>query len=157
MSEVVIVEATKSSLPIIQSMSFDFLEESRAFDPNLNERWPYTVKGTEFITQRMDSHDGICLMAEVSEMSAGYLLGSLSRSVLHGDASMLEQLYVLPPYRRLGVARALTASFFTWSQENGIDHWLVSAFVNNESAIKLYENLGASVATLTLEGTVPKS
>ena len=79
----------------------------------------------------------LCLGAFEDDRLAGYLI--ISRYV---DAWHVMNLAVTPPYRRLGVARALLDRLFEVTASDERRGYTLEVRVSNVGAIKLYERMG---------------
>jgi GNAT superfamily N-acetyltransferase len=91
-----------------------------------------------------------CLVAEVAGELAGCAIWHRSYSTFRGAEVMyLEDLAVLPQYRRRGVARALLAGVARLACDRGYPgiYWLMMAW--NAGARGLYESVGAEIETGT--------
>ena len=84
------------------------------------------------------------LIAEMGVQTAGMALYFFTYSTWTSrDGLYLEDLYVMPQFRKSGVALALMARLKEIAAERGCKrfHWFVLR--NNESAIRFYKRLGA--------------
>lgn len=73
----------------------------------------------------------------------GVLFVNMFRSVKHaGPALWLEQLYVRPEARRLGLGRELVAALLDWAEENGIQGIDLESYRLNAPASVLYRSMG---------------
>lgn len=91
-----------------------------------------------------------CLVAEYGGQIVGCAIWHRSFSTFRGkDVMYLEDLSMLPAFRRRGVARALLKGVAEAALTNGYPgiYWLVMEW--NESARKLYEDIGAEIETGT--------
>lgn len=59
------------------------------------------------------------LVAESDETLVGYALGFCNLSFYgNGNVAWLEEIYVLPEYRKAGVGRSLMANYELWAKQN---------------------------------------
>ena len=73
----------------------------------------------------------------------GVLFANIFRSVKHaGPALWLEQLYVRPRARRLGLGKELVNALLDWAEENGIQGIDLESYRLNAPASILYRTLG---------------
>ncbi|KAF7329612.1 N-acetyltransferase [Mycena kentingensis (nom. inval.)] len=93
----------------------------------------------------LSSWPDLCyVQASPSGRLMGYILGNASTS---GDAhGHVTALTIAPEYRRLGLARTLTA-ILEYASENAYNAYFVDLFVRcaNTVAIEMYERMGYSV------------
>jgi GNAT superfamily N-acetyltransferase len=91
-----------------------------------------------------------CLIAEIDGTPAGCAFWHRSFSTFRGQEVMyLEDLAVLPQYRRQGIARELLSAIARLARERGYPsiYWLVMDW--NDAARQLYETVGAEIETGT--------
>jgi GNAT superfamily N-acetyltransferase len=111
------------------------------------ERAPHEVEVTpETIRAQIGSPDPPfeCLMAEVDGSPAGFALFFPNYSTWRGRQGLyLEDIYVSPPFRRRGVARALFRRLAAIAVERGAGRLELSVLDWNRDAIELYRGFGA--------------
>jgi len=77
-------------------------------------------------------------VAEVEGRPAGFVIGSRSR----GDVGHVEDLYVRPAERGVGIATTLLLALATAFRERGVVHVALDVDAGNEAARALYTRLG---------------
>ncbi len=111
----------------------------------------YTIApGAEKIIRRfladlcVSSHS--CLFIAESD---GAVIGFLSGELREGSPAFMpktwaavEDIYITPEHRSLGVGRALFEEFQEWAREKGIDGISLQVAADNARARKFYEQLG---------------
>ncbi len=86
------------------------------------------------------------LVAEIDREIVGFGLYFTNYSTfLMKPGLYLEDLFVLPEYRRLGIGRALLSSLIQLAKEQGYGRVEWSVLDWNTEAISFYESLGANV------------
>jgi ribosomal protein S18 acetylase RimI-like enzyme len=99
--------------------------------------------------------EGVCLVAGADSKTVAYLIGSLINKPLTTiQYATLENILVLPAYRRQGIGSALMHSFTAWAETAGATRLSVDVSPRNQEAITFYEHHGLAAATLTLEGLI---
>jgi len=105
-----------------------------------------------FLCDVINAQDGIILLSETDNDISGCLIayGKLipegcpfyrKRNILE-----IEQLFVMPAYRKRGIAKALLERVEQWGKENGFDEIALEVYKNNKHAKKLYDSSGYAVA-----------
>jgi len=98
----------------------------------------------KFLRERMQKNESVIFVATDD---AGAALGftqlypSFSSTVMK-RLWILNDLYVVPQYRRSGVAKALMERARQWGIETGAAELMLETAVDNEKAQRLYESLG---------------
>jgi ribosomal protein S18 acetylase RimI-like enzyme len=95
--------------------------------------WPWTW---DDVAPRLEQ--GAAFLAEVDGAPAGFLIASRSRP----DIGHVDDVYVLPQYRRRGVATALVHHLAAAFRERGVEHVALDVDQGNVAAQRLYERLG---------------
>lgn len=86
------------------------------------------------------------LIAEVDGKSVGFALFFTNYSTfLMQPGLYLEDLFILPDYRRQGIGKAMLKQLKALAQERGYGRFEWSVLDWNESAIAFYQSLGATV------------
>ena len=122
------------------------------YHARLDDRLPRAAQGAatryaERLLRRVGRDSSTrAYVAEVDGQVVGYVLGSVL--ALHPDlfeqrdAGFIADLFVLPAYRRRGIARRLVAAINTWFAEQGMRtvEWSVAAA--NAEGIRFWQALG---------------
>lgn len=133
--------------PIKPGEGADLLElvKTLAVSHGEGDRMAATASGLE--EALFNAHPVVgCLIAETEGQLAGCAFWHRSFSTFRGREVMyLEDLSVLPAFRRRGIARALLAGVARIAQERGYPsiYWLMMSW--NEQARQLYEGIGAEI------------
>lgn len=111
------------------------------------EREPDAVLATkELLEQQLfGAHPGAeVVIAEADGQAAGFALFFHNFSTWHGRRGLyLEDLFVLPPFRKLGIGRALMVHLAKLAVERGCARFEWSVLDWNTPAIDFYRGLGA--------------
>jgi ribosomal protein S18 acetylase RimI-like enzyme len=99
--------------------------------------------GREFLRERLEHDQSVILVAEVDGVIGGFvqLYPSFS-SVRLGTEWILNDLFVAPEHRRLGLGRLLVQASMAHARETGALSLELLTEVDNSSAQSLYESLG---------------
>ncbi len=85
-------------------------------------------------------------MATLAGLPVGILLANPIVSVEHGGGALwIEELYVAPPHRRRGVARALIEYMDRQAHNVGLRALELEVTEDSEPALALYQSLGFSI------------
>lgn len=97
----------------------------------------------EFLSDRLEQQDSVIFIAAIEGRAVGFaqLYPSFS-SVAMQPIWILNDLYVVPDYRRLGVAKALMAAAKAHGQESKAIRIMISTQVSNLAAKSLYQSQG---------------
>ena len=123
----------------------------------MNVNWPHE-HGTERFTETTTDPDHLVLVAIADNHVVCH------RTAVRGAptakrpfrVATLASLYVQPAHRGTGTAANLVETFRTWAKQNEADLLAVTAYANNDQAIRFYRKHGFAPATLTLETTLEK-
>lgn len=99
------------------------------------------------IQSQIDSPDHLFLVAEL-DISPNQLIGILEASIIELSSVFLPKsslhihaIYVVPQYRRSGIARSLMEAAFKWGRDKGCTEADLHV-LRNSPAKSLYESLG---------------
>jgi GNAT superfamily N-acetyltransferase len=97
----------------------------------------------------------LCLVAESHDRLTGYLVGALASNPLAVVSyACLENILVLPEYRRQGIGSSLIETFKAWAKVAGAERLSVDVSPRNQIAIDFYLAHDLQPATLTLESPI---
>lgn len=119
----------------LSDISYVYQEELKIFGKSLGEKTLYN----EIMYNDMSRY----FIALVDEKRAGYVGSWLTLP----NAEILN-LFVSEKYRGLGIGKRLMDAVLVVCKENNIEHLTLEVRVSNQYAIKLYEDLGFSKATV---------
>lgn len=99
-----------------------------------------------FIRERMDLRESVILLARHQDRAAGFTqLYPVFSSVRMFRSWLLNDLFVHPDKRRLGVGRSLMNAAIEHARATGYRRVELETAVDNVSAQRLYESLGFTV------------
>jgi len=81
--------------------------------------------------------------AELDGAVVGVACAFSAIPVTHGECC-IDQLYVLPPYKRMGVGKRLIAAAAAWCEERASSTVVLSVIEGNTEAVNFYKALGGS-------------
>ncbi len=138
MPAIVLRPATRADVPLILELIHGLAEY---------EREPDAVLATgELLEQQLfGAQPGAeVVIAEADGQAAGFALFFHNFSTWHGRRGLyLEDLFVLPPFRKLGIGRALMVHLAKLAVERGCARFEWSVLDWNTPAIEFYRSLGA--------------
>ena len=107
-----------------------------------------TVEELLETAERVIKND-VCFAACESEKIIAYIYGTIRRDYVEGSeqrenskVGYIESLYVLPIYRRQGVARELCSMLETWAKANGAPEFASDAFAANKQSRAFHKAIG---------------
>ena len=137
--------ARSEDLKTVQDLNSALFQSDADKDKYLNHDWPYQ-DGENYFRKIISGETGVCFIAEDSTGVVGYLAGCIEVETPQGFIptkwAELENMYVKPEARSLGVGSALTKEFVTWCKQNKVDRLKVSAYAANTEAIAFYRKNG---------------
>jgi GNAT superfamily N-acetyltransferase len=154
MTDFEIYEADASDLPDFRSLSSMLFESDSRFDPHFNKRWAFTEAAEKYFDETL--RNGVCFLAR----NDGHAIGLLDATVQKEDAtstvlrSVIGQLYVVPAWRRKGVARQLFHGYVPWCHKRQVQEITVGVFQNNDEAHQFYRSVGLNPWIIKLNGSV---
>jgi GNAT superfamily N-acetyltransferase len=153
--KVVLEKASIADLETIQKLNQELCsKENREFDKTINPNYPFSEKGEEYFRSRIESADGLALLAKEGSAVVGYLVGGMVepedyRTV--GSIAELENMYVQESMRGKGVGGKLISQFEDWCKERKVQIIRVVASAANNDAINFYKKHGSEEVSVTLE------
>jgi GNAT superfamily N-acetyltransferase len=117
----------------------------------LDPRLPAPVPGAaglyaSRLLERRDDPDTRTFVAEVDGEAVGYVLGAvidmLPDLFEHDDVGFIADIYVVEPYRRRGIARALVDTINAWFAEQGVSHTEWQVADANAPGRRFWESVG---------------
>lgn len=152
--EYTIRQATEKDFSIIQALNAALFDYDAPHDDALNTSWPRSKEGIAYYHQKLIDPSHVALIAQDRDGNAiGYVIGSASnkfryRKVKTGE---LENMFVVPQWRRRGVGKALIGELRRRMKAKGTDRIYVSAYAKNEDAIHFYDSCGFDLWEVGLE------
>lgn len=147
-------QATEKDFSLVQALNAALFAEDQTNDVTLDTHWPVSVEGVEYYMKSLMDPEKLVLIAEDDQKKPlGYVIASSVnkwryRKLKTGE---LENMYVVPQWRRKGVGKALVDELKQWMKKKGIDRIYVSAFAKNEDAIHFYDRCGFDLWEVGLE------
>jgi GNAT superfamily N-acetyltransferase len=128
-----------------------FAEDSGTRDALSNQDWP-RVAGPERFRINLADPEALILLAEVDGEVAGGLSGRFYEpsEFCLGTKANINSLYVLPAYRSHAVGSALVGAFKVWAAQRKAQRLTVTAYAENERALRFYRRNGFGDFEITL-------
>ena len=127
-------------------------EMDEGFD-NYIKDWSLSDESREYFLDLIKSH--FVIVAEENEKIVGYLAGSINEegaySYYEGKTAELQNMFIMPNYRKFGVGSKLIYEFENWSKENQVKRMMVTASIDNEVAQRFYRKNGFKNINVTLK------
>jgi GNAT superfamily N-acetyltransferase len=97
-----------------------------------------------------DNESRIAILAEFNFRIAGMITGQLVVSTASGGYSVLiEDLFVMPDFRRFGIAAMLLREIISWGKAMGAVRAQLVADERNKPALALYKKTGFGKGSMT--------
>lgn len=109
--------------------------------------WPgEALENLEEAAAKLERGHLLTIVACEGDRIVGFAEASIRHDYVNGcDSSpvvFLEGIYVLPEYRKRGIARALTETVAAWGRESGCSEFASDALVENTDSHAMHRALG---------------
>jgi ribosomal protein S18 acetylase RimI-like enzyme len=151
---IVIRKATQKDLDELLALSTRLIKFDQQFDSTMDVSWPRSSAGRVFFTKRLESDDGLVLMAELDKVAVGYLIGGKVPAEEFRTLSFLaelEEMFVDENYRGYAIGAKLWTEFLNWCRLHKLPRITVSVAVRNQHAIDFYKKMGFDEYCLSFE------
>ena len=144
-SSVHIIEADHIHLDDVISLWHELMQFHTELDQSFTAHPTAELAYRTYATEHINDDHGKLWIAYVRDTAIGYVMAQVQQLppvFLLDRCILLQDLLVVPQYRRMGVGRALTRKVIDWS--SGIGENLVQLHVasNNQAGIKFWEEMG---------------
>ena len=153
MNKIIARKAKEEDLSTIQDLCNTLGEQSYSFDKDLSTTWASHEEGIKYYKERLSGEKGICFVAEKD----GEIVGFASCTIHHPDGWRLvkrievDNLFIREHHRGEGIGKLLIDEIKTWGKEIDIQRVFLTAFSQNEKAIKFYKREGFHAYETILE------
>ncbi|MDW6004095.1 GNAT family N-acetyltransferase [Vibrio mangrovi] len=137
--------AKSSDLAALEKMMYDLHDEHHLACPQ-HFKVAKEAMEEKRIADYLESPEGLVFIAELNDQCIGFVSGhfadlvsSVSRNVFMGS---IDEFYVLPQYRGQGIGSQLLKRIEKEFDDYGVQQMFVEVWDFNQSAIRLYQNLG---------------
>ena len=142
MRNIIIRNAVTSDLPIM----CDMLEGLFSIETDFIIDREKQTTGLKLLMNK----NGAAIMLADTGIPAGMITGQMVVSTAAGGYSLLiEDLYVMPNFRKQGIASMLVRHLTGWAKEQGAVRAQLVAETKNVSALAFYRKLGFSLSGMT--------
>lgn len=158
--EIHIERAKISDLSVIQQMNQKLCaKENTEFDDTIDINFATGAIGTAYFKARIESPDGVALLAKSGGEIVGYLVGGIVTPESYRtikSLAELENMYVEESMRGKGIGSKLVYMFEKWCTEKKVERIRIIASAENARAIKFYKTQGSFEVCVTLEKKINK-
>lgn len=135
-------EATNKDTDVIMDFWIKSLIDAKRFDRNFNAEKP-----AHFLKRIYSKFFKGCkyFLAEEDGKIVGFVAGKIEDKpgfYIERKIGILFQVFVEEEYRNKGIGIRLIKKFISWLKYKKIKNIRLEVFLNNRTALKLYENLG---------------
>lgn len=131
-----------------QLFDYEYKKGAKTLDCN------WTSNNKEYFRKSIVNDNSLTLVAIVDDKIVGYLIGktsSIENYRIIKSMAELDNMFISPDYRKIGIGSLLTDKFFDWAKERGIERLKVIVSANNQSAINFYKKNDFKDCRTTLE------
>lgn len=147
-------KVTKEEVVKIQVLNDKIFFKNREFDSDLDHNWAMGPNGTKYFNDTFENDKALFILAEKDSEIIGYLAASPVSAAYSYKLSRyieLENIGVLPEYRKRGVGLKLLKYFEEWSRKQGYEKVILDSYYKNTSAIDFYKKNGFEPINIKLE------
>lgn len=137
--------ANTKDLPTLLEFEQGVIAAERPFCPNMQDEHFHYYD----IAELMAREQTYVVVAEVEEnhekllVAAGYAdIREAKHYYTYDKISYLGFMYVSPKWRGQGLNKLIMDALFDWSHQQGLEHFVLDVFSDNEPAQKAYEKVG---------------
>ncbi|MEM3597111.1 MAG: GNAT family N-acetyltransferase [Candidatus Bathyarchaeia archaeon] len=127
--------------------------ETFEIEPFITPSEANSNKWFKFVRESLACEKGLLLVARSEGKIVGFLFASVRRDFpleTSKIVGVINDVYVLPTFRRRGTGRRLIVEFLGRVKELGVDSVFLSVLAKNTNAIKLYENFNFKIYSYTM-------
>jgi len=142
-------EATKKDLTRLLELEQNIIDSERPYDKFIKEQATYYD-----LTSLMSESDSIVLVAETDKkvVGCGYAQIRASRQChTHDKHCYLGFIYLEPAYRGMSLGSGIIDTLKDWGLKQGMRHFRLDVYAQNEAAIRAYEKSGFKSITVHME------
>ena len=150
MDKVTIREATKDDYEIINSFAKELFEYHKKLMPQMICE-AYRDYDVENFENEVVDDDKIWLVAEVDGQAVGEGFAYISANRFNQIYAYIESIYVMPQYRKLGIATKLMANVEEFAKENDVSSIQLNVWAPNVAAFEFYKKLGLEPCRFKME------
>ncbi|HEX4213165.1 MAG TPA: GNAT family N-acetyltransferase [Candidatus Dormibacteraeota bacterium] len=128
-----------------------FAEDGALRDRLRNPGWP-AEHGAGWVADLLGDPDALLLAAVGEGSVVGHLVGAFSAAspMWLVPRAELVSMYVRPDHRGLGVGSGLVGRFTAWARDRGAVRLHVTAYADNEGALRFYRRHGFAPLSIQL-------
>lgn len=152
--KIIIRKSKEEDLKAVQELNRQLFIHDKEFDSSLDVKWPLGKTGEEYFQNKINGKNSICFIAEANNEIVGYLVGGIIESCSYREIkkiSELENMIIKEDCRGKRIGEKLFKEFVKWSKSKKVERIKVSAYTNNESAIRFYKRIGFDSYSTELE------
>lgn len=140
---------------IIQELQQEVFEDNYQYDKFLNKKWLFTQEGIDYCQAAVSEKNYCCLIAEVNNKPAAYLIGSERNHSYRTDRNgEIETMGSSPTFRSQGIGSLLITKFKQWCKEKGISYISANTYAQSPKLINFYQKNGLQPMDLILKGKI---
>lgn len=144
---------TLDDLERIIDLNLKLFKFESSFNNNLNLSWTLSAEGKKYFQDRLQKIDGCIVVAELDNKVIAYLASSTLQNhnyYLEKNLAKVDNMFVLPDYRNMGVGSSLLEEFNSWCKKKNISKILTEVSNQNDVAQDFYAKNGFAGFSLVL-------
>lgn len=150
-----IKKATIENVKDILNLNQQLFNYDKNFDKTLDPTWPSNNK--KYFKNSIINKNSLALVVVDNAEIVGYLIGTINEAEDYRNIQKiaeLDNMFILPKYRKKGIGTDLCGKFFKWAKEKGIKRASVIVSEQNSKAINYYKKCGFLDYNLILEAKI---
>ncbi len=137
----------------IQDLNDLVFADNVKYDPDLDPGWAQSDKGRKYFTDRLSDPTAYFVVAEEGGRLVGYANAQPIKEFEYREHKYVEidNLGVIPEYRRQGIASKLLDECLSWAKGEGYEKVYLQSYAKNTGAREFYKKLGYHEIDIGLE------
>ena len=150
MAKFTIRKATRDDYGIINSFAKELYEYHKKLMPQMFCE-AYRDYDVENFENEVVDDDKMWLVAEVEGKIVGEVFAYISANRFNQIYTYVESIYVIPKYRKLGIATELMANVEKFAKKNEVNSIQLDVWASNVVATEFYNKLGLVPCSFKME------
>ena len=147
--------ATVKDIRSIQRLNHDIMTRNTLYDPCIMINFDLTDIGKDFFIKALKNPKGLFLLAIDDKKMIGYINGGSKEYVYRKKKFFeIENLGVIPEYRKRGVGTLLYNFLVQELKKRGYERIYLNCYSKNVGALRFYKKLGFGEIDISLEKNI---
>ena len=149
---ITIKQATIKDIKDIQKLNHKIMFRNVEYDGDININFDLQKAGYKFFKEAVKNPRGCFFIAYDGDEMIGYANGGLKRYCYRNKKYFeIENVGVIPEYKRKGIGRRLLQELTRWAKKKGAQRLYLNCYIRNKEALSFYKRLGFKEIDVSLE------